>query len=105
MFLCKHSKNASVDEFASKLDISVEKIKSALVYLENLGIMRINNETIILTDLKEKEIGKLYRVKFSSTPEEAILSSERNKKRNSIITAINNSFFQGAYVTLLVYKY
>lgn len=95
LFLCKHDKNASIDEFAAKLDISIDKVKSALVYLENLGIMRVNNETIVLTDLKEKEINKLYRIKLSSTPEEAILSSERNKRRNSIITAINNAFFQG----------
>lgn len=98
LFLSKHNKFATVKDLAKKLDIEVTKVKDALIYLESLGIItrkETNSNSILLTDIKEKEINKLYRLKTTSTPEEAILSSERNKKRNEIITVIKNKFFQG----------
>lgn len=98
LFLSKHNKFAAVKDLAKKLDIDINKVKDGLIYLESLGIItrkETNSNSIILTDIKEKEIHKLYRLKTTSTPEEAILSSERNKKRNEIITVIKNKFFQG----------
>ncbi len=54
----------------------------------------LTNFSILFLD-KVKEINKIYRMKQTSTPEEAVLSSERNKARNRIISAINEKFFQG----------
>lgn len=96
LFLSKYDKNASNEELSKKLDLSLDCIKSCLTFLESLGIItRRNDGSIIFADLKEKEINKLYRPKITSTPEEAIENSEHNKKRNLIVTAINNAFFQG----------
>lgn len=97
LFLSKYNKYATVKELSKKLDIDINKVKDALIYLESIGVIsrKENSSSIILNDLKEKEIKKMYRLKTTSTPDEAILSSERNKKRNSIISAINNKFFQG----------
>jgi DnaD/phage-associated family protein len=97
LFLSKYNKYATVKELSKKLDIDINKVKDALIYLESIGVIsrKENSSSIILNDLKEKEIKKMYRLKTTSTPDEAVLSSERNKKRNSIITAINNKFFQG----------
>lgn len=95
LFLSKHNKQASTEELSTMLGIDINKVKDALVFLENLGLISRNGERIVLADLKEKEINKIYRMKRTSTPEEALLSSERNRKRSSIISAINDMFFQG----------
>lgn len=97
LFLSKYNKYATMKELSKKLDIDINKVKDSLIYLESIGIIskKENSNSIVINDLKEKEIKKMYRLKTTSTPEEAVLSSERNKKRNSIITAINNKFFQG----------
>ncbi len=94
-FLSKYNKQASTREISKKLEISEEVVKDSFTFLESLGIIIRSENGILLNDLKEKELNKIYRIKTTSTPEEAVLSSERNKKRNSIITAINNMFFQG----------
>ncbi len=95
LFMDKYNKQASTEELSKKLEIDINKVKDALTYLESVGAISRKENSVVLVDLKEKEINKLYRPKLTSTPEEALQSSERNKKRNAIISAINNSFFQG----------
>lgn len=95
LFLSKHKKQDNPEGISKKFDIDLDKVKSAFLNLENLGLLSRRENGIILNDLKEREISKIYRMKSTSTPEEAILSSERNKRRNEILSAINNKFFQG----------
>jgi DnaD/phage-associated family protein len=97
LFLSKHNKQVTTKELSKKLEIEVDKVKNALIYLESVGLIyrKESNNSIVMTDLKEKEINKMYRPKTTSTPEEAVFSSTRNKKRNEIVSAINNKFFQG----------
>lgn len=95
LFLAKHNKTASLEELCKKLDISKQTVKDALTYWENLKILSYTDNNISIVDLKEKEIHKMFSLKTSSSPEDAAHSSERNKKRNQIVSAINNAFFQG----------
>lgn len=95
LFLCKHNKQATESELSKKLELEESRVKAALTYLESVGVISRKADNIILVDLKEKEINKIYRMKSTSSPEEAAHSAERNKKRNQIISAINNAFFQG----------
>lgn len=95
LFLSKHNKQISTDELANILMLEKDKVKSALLYLESVGIISRKDNRIVFADLKEKEIKKMYRLKATSTPEEAVFSSERNKLRNKTVSAINNAFFQG----------
>jgi DnaD/phage-associated family protein len=94
LFLNKRNKPTTPDDIAKKLDIDISRVKEALTYLDNLGVIRRVSNNIIIVDLKEKEIKRVYRPKTTSTPAEAVFSSERNKKRNSVIRDINNKFFQ-----------
>lgn len=94
LFLAKHNKQASNEELSKNLQIDISKVKDAFAFFENIGMLVRKDSGIVMCDLKEREIKKIYRMKTTSTPGEALLSSERNKKRNSIITAINNMFFQ-----------
>lgn len=95
LFLSKHGKNASTEEFAKSLGLETVKVKECITQLENLGVLSWKENGIVLHDLKEKEIKKMYRLKTTSTPEEAISNCGKNKKRNQIIYTINNTFFQG----------
>lgn len=95
LFMSKHNKQTTAEDISKKLELDLTYTKDSFTYLENLGLITRKDNKILITDLKEKEIHKLYRLKQTSTPEEAALSSERNKKRNSVIRDINNKFFQG----------
>lgn len=97
LFLSKYRKSPSSEDIAKKLELPVQRVKEALVRLEELGLLSrgTNEDSITITDLKEKEIKKVYRAKTTSSPEEAELSSERSKRRSRFISSINNAFFQG----------
>ena len=95
LFLCNRNKQAVAEDISKKLELEIDKVRAGLTYLESVGIITRSDGSITMVDLKEKEIRKLYRPKVTSTPEEASLSSERNKKRNRFISSINNAFFQG----------
>lgn len=95
LFLARHGRQAAAEDISKKLSLEAGKVQEALAWLESMGIIRRSDSGIVLLDLKEKEIKKLYRPKTTSTPEEAAFSSERNIRRSRSITAINNRFFQG----------
>jgi DnaD/phage-associated family protein len=95
LFLSKYNKTITTEEISKKLGLDMDKTKQSFTYLESVGVLTWKQDSIVLTDLKEKEVNKMYRLKTTSTPSEASLSSERNKRRNEIIYAINNNFFQG----------
>lgn len=93
LFLTKHKKRASIKELSKILQIEYTTVKESLSNLENLGLIIWKDTKTTVTDIKETEIKKIYRLKSSSTPCEAVFSSERNKKRNEVITSISNTFF------------
>jgi len=95
LFLCKYQKKATVDDLSKKLELDYDTVSNAISHLENLGIVSRMENGITILDIKEKEINKLYRPKTTSTPEEALHSSEKSKKRRETIEAINKNFFQG----------
>lgn len=95
LFLAGRRKRSSHEDMSKKLNMEIDAIREGLVYLEGLGLLTRKEDKIEITDLKQREVNKIYRMKSTSTPEEAALSGDRNRKRNMIITAINDSFFQG----------
>ncbi|HOQ06919.1 MAG TPA: DnaD domain protein [Clostridiales bacterium] len=97
LFLSRYRKNMTPEMLAKKLELRTERVKDALTRLEDLGLITrsADGNEIIICDVKEKEIRKVYRAKTTSTPEEAELSMERSKKRSKFISSINNAFFQG----------
>ncbi len=95
IFLRKYGKAVSIAEMSKKLGMNYADVQDAIMGLELAGLIRKERDTIIISDLKQKEINKIYRMKSTSTAEEAALNCERSKKRNSTVTAINNTYFQG----------
>jgi len=95
LFLAKFDKEITMLDLAKKTGLELDRVKQAVEYLNSVGIIISNESGVMLCDLKEKEVNRLYRPKLSSTPEEAQETLNRNKKRSEVITAINNTFFQG----------
>lgn len=95
LFLAKFSKEITMLDLAKKTGLQLDRVKQAIDYLNSAGIVISTENGVMVCDLKEKEINRLYRPKLSSTPEEAQETLNRNKKRSEVITAINNTFFQG----------
>ncbi len=95
LFLCKHNKKVTSDELAKTLNLSMDEVKSALTSLDNLEVITWVEDKIQLSDLKEAEIQRMYKLKAVSTPEQANANFEKNKSRNNTLSAINSKFFQG----------
>lgn len=95
LFLEKHCKDISLLDLSKKTGLQLDRVKSAVEYFNRIGLCVSTEKGILLCDLKEKEINRLYTPKLSATPEDAVDKLNRNKKRSSVITAINNTFFQG----------
>ncbi len=95
LFLCKHNKNATTDELAKTLNMTLDEIKAALTNLDNLEVIGWSNDKVQIADLKDAEIKRVYRLKSISTPEQASENFEKNKSRNNTLSAINSKFFQG----------
>jgi DnaD/phage-associated family protein len=95
LFLCKHNKKVTTDELAKTLNLSLDEVKSALTNLDNLEVISWIEDKIQLTDLKEAEIKRMYKLRSISTPEQANENFEKNKSRNTTLAAINSKFFQG----------
>jgi DnaD/phage-associated family protein len=97
VFISKHKINITVDEIAKKLELQPVRVREALSRLEEICLISrgASDNIITLTDIKEREIKKLYRMKNTSSPDDAACSTERSKKRSKFISSINNAFFQG----------
>lgn len=97
VFICKHKINITSDEIAKKLELQSVRVREALSRLEEVGLISrgINENVITIIDLKEREIKKLYRVKNTSSPDDAVCNTDRSKRRSRFISSINNAFFQG----------
>ena len=95
LFLGKHKRQVTINDLSKKLGMDITKVKQAFTYWENMGVILKSENGVAICDLKEKEVHRLYRPKLTSTPEEAKQSTEKNIRRSQVITAINNTFFQG----------
>jgi len=95
LFLVGRNRSPAVQDLSRLLDIPLETVKKGLHFMHNLNILSWTEEGIVIKDLKEIEINKLYRAKSTSTPEEAAESGMLNIRRRQVIEAINNKFFSG----------
>ncbi|MBQ7668459.1 MAG: DnaD domain protein [Clostridia bacterium] len=95
LYLEKFGKEIDVLDLAKKTGLELARVKQAMDYLNGAGLIIASENGIMLCDLKEKEITKLYRPKLSNSPEEAEKTLKVNKKRSEVVTMINNTFFQG----------
>ncbi len=96
LFLCKHKKNATLDEIAAKLGITRDSLNAVLVSLENEELIIRTQNGITFMDIKEQEVARIYRKKDSSTPDEALSNTQASQKRSQCIQSMSQMFFQGS---------
>lgn len=95
VFLAKYKKTAETEELAAHLEMEADVVNACFVRLEQEGILFRTRTGFTLTDLKEREINRMYRKRTDSLPEEALANSAANIRRNQSIDGINRMFFQG----------
>ena len=95
LFLSKHNKYANIQEISKKLDISAEKVNEGIKFLTEKNILEVNKRSIVLVDLKEKEINKVYKYRTALNPASSAENSEKNKKKNQLLDVISKELFHG----------
>ena len=95
LFLAGKGRTPSVPELARILDMAAETVKKGLHFMDNLGLLTWTEEGVLLADLKEKQINKLYKPVSALAPEDAARGLMVNERRRQVITAINDTFFSG----------
>ena len=95
VYFAKNSKSCTREQLAKYLSMDVKGLDESLVCLESMGLVIMKSGKIVLNDIKEMEINKLYTPKLTSAPFEAISGSEKNNKVAKVISQINKSFFSG----------
>jgi len=88
LFLSKKKKKISEMQFAKTFGLSEEKISGTFQELVEKGLFHKKGKGFVLTDLKDKEINKLYKPR--TTPNAMELDTKK-----SIVSSINKGFFQG----------
>lgn len=95
VFLSKYGKEARPEDLAAKLGMTVESVYATFTMLEREELIIRTPQVISLTDLKEREVSRLYRKKTSSDASEAVSRTAMNIRRNQCVDSINKMFFQG----------
>jgi DnaD/phage-associated family protein len=88
LFLSKNKKKISEMQFAKTFGLSEEEISGTFDELVKKGLFQKKGKGFILTDLKGKEINKLYKPR--TTPNAMELDTKKD-----IVSSINKGFFQG----------
>jgi len=99
LFLAKHNKDIGILDLAKKIGLELEVVRQAFNYWEEKGVFLRTEKGVIINDLKEKEINRLYSPKLVESVDELVENNNKNHRRSEAITAINNAFFQGVMST------
>ncbi len=94
LFISKFNKEIKLNDLSKLLSIDFPTVQDAIKYWEEKGLLLKKTDGYIVTDVQEIELSKLYTPRLTSSPEEALKSSE-NKRRSKTIDDINTQFFQG----------
>lgn len=80
-------------DLSLRLSLSVREIEKCLQDLAEEGIIQIENEGVLLTDLKAIELRNL--LEKNREEKSIIISPAIMSEREQVVTAINNEYFQG----------
>lgn len=96
LFLCKNNKTTKLEEIAEKLGLAKDTLNAALVFLENEELLVRTPSGISFSDIKAREVDRLYRRKEVSAPDDALSNTRFHQKRSRCIQSMNQMFFDGA---------
>ena len=94
LFLSKYNKEIKINDLSKTLCLDFPDVQDAIKYWEDKGILIKKTDGYSLADIQEIELLKLYSPKVTSSPEDALKSSQ-SKERARVIESINAQFFSG----------
>ncbi len=97
LHVSRHHESVTASELARRLDTDLDAIKAAIFELTQKGLIEHNDKknSIVIVDVKEKEVDKYYRPRTSAPPDEVIERTSRQPARDKLIRDVNKSFFHG----------
>ena len=84
LFLSKYNKEIKINDLSKTLALDFPTVQDAIKYWEEKGILVKKTDGYTLADIQEIEISKLYSPKVTSSPEEAIKSSQSQYRAKAI---------------------
>ena len=93
LFLAKHNKDIGILDLAKKIGLELEVVRQAFNYWEEKGVFLRTEKGVIINDLKEKEINRLYSPKLVDSVDELVENNNKNHHCHRKIFCTNSFFF------------
>ncbi len=90
----KNNTDISDEDIAKRLGSDTDSIRAALTELAAYGLIDINDKGFTVTDIKSKEMEKVYKLKTAKNPSD-IIDKNNFSERNKMVSDINKTFFSG----------
>lgn len=96
LYASEHNLECDDNTLAVILNCDVSVVKENLVVLESMGLIIIENNTVVITDIVQKEIERNYRLRTVSRPDDVSATGlEKNYAQARVQKAISDKFFSG----------
>ena len=99
LYICyaaEHGIECNEDALALILNCDASVVGENLIILESMGLITIENDSLIITDIVQKEIEKYYRLRTVSRPDDLQETHlEKKYARSKIQKAVSDRFFSG----------
>lgn len=95
-YVAEHEIDCSEDTLALILNCDNSVVSENIIILESMGLITVENDSIIITDLIQKEIDRNYRLRTVARPDDLQATHlEKKYARAKIQKAVSDKFFSG----------
>lgn len=94
ILVARSKKDVPNKDFAARFGTDTETVKAALAELASYGLIDFTDKGFVITDIKAKEIDKIYKPKTSQMPSQ-IIKENITTEREKMISDISKTFFSG----------
>lgn len=103
MYASENGLECTEETLSMILNSEPASVNENLILLESAGLISWQNDTILITDLIQKEIERNYRLRTVSRPDDLCVNErEKNLARSKVQKAISDKFFSRTDAGVLV---
>ena len=96
LYASEHNIDCDENTLAAILNCDDCVVKENMIVLESNGLIAIENDTVIIMDIIQKEIERNYRLRTVSRPDDLTETSlEKKYARAKVQKAVSDKFFSG----------
>ena len=96
LYLNKRGKEVTRESLAAGIKVTPAVVDEKLISLENAGLLVRMNERILLQDINQKELERLYRSRTAGAiSDEFTVGRAVVKKRTDVVKSVSDKFFGG----------